>query len=97
MTFRRALSMGSFAMASGLLLGAIAILVTARALPSEGMQDLGRIATAIVLAALSSVAFVVALVAGRKTRIPRWATALSWLGAAIGGLAVALLLAVRLQ
>lgn len=65
------------------MIGAGALLLSAYLLPSEGMRDLGRIAGAMLLAAIAIVPFLAAVVLGGRD-MPRWMTATALAGAAIG-------------
>ena len=71
------------------------MLVAARALPSEGFQDLGRVVFAMLLAALAAPVFLVALLVGRGTTMPLWMVATATLGAILGLVPAAALLLAR--
>lgn len=63
--------------------GAGASLLSAWILPHDGLQDLGRVVLAMLLAALAVVPFLAGVLLGGGT-MPRWMLAASLVGAAIG-------------
>ena len=62
--------------------GAILLAIAARLVPYEGLQDLGRIVGALLLAAAAGVLFGGSLVAARVSRadLPRWLVAVAAVG-----------------
>lgn len=81
---RRALSFLFFAFGALLLLSAIAMVAYARTAPAEGLQDLGRLVAAILLASAAGPAFGVALLAARDAAMPRPVVLVALLGALLG-------------
>ena len=94
-SLRRPASRLAFALGCLLLGGAALTLLAARVLPSEGFQDLGRIVTALLLAALAAPLFLAALLVGRGTGMPRWMLVASIVGAALGVVPAVAILSVR--
>jgi hypothetical protein len=84
-----------FGAACLLLGGALVALATSIFLPYEGLQDLGRVVLAMLLASLAAILFILALLVGRGTQMPRWMTAASILGAIAGAVPAIALVAVR--
>jgi hypothetical protein len=87
---RRRVAQGSFWIGLLLLAAAAATLVAAWVLPYEGLQDLGRVVMAMLLAAASAIPFGIAVAVGYRL-MPRW-----MLGASVAGLCLALLPALAL-
>lgn len=90
MTWRRSSAAAAFAIGLLLLGAALATLVAAWILPYEGLQDLGRVVMAMLLAAISALPFGIAVILGFR-ELPRW-----MLGASVAGLCVAALPAIAL-
>ena len=76
------------------MIGAGALLLSAYLLPSESMQDLGRIAGAMLLAAIATVPFLLAFALGRRD-MPRWMRATALAGAALGIVPAIVILSLR--
>lgn len=72
MTWRRPASRALFGLGVLLVAGALALVVAARTLPSQSMEDLGRLVGALLLAGAAGVPFALALLLARGTRMPRW-------------------------
>src|SRR5687767_2039282 len=65
--------------------GAIMLAIAARLAPYEGLQDLGRIVGALLLAAAAGVLFGGSLLAARVSRadLPRWLVAVAAVGSLV--------------
>lgn len=80
MTWRRPASRLLFALGALLLLGALGLLVASWTLPAQGMEDLGRVVGALLLAGASSVPFALSLLLARGTAMPRPMVVIAALG-----------------
>jgi len=94
-SLRRPASRLALFLASLLLGGAALILLSAWLLPYQGLEDLGRVVAAMLLAALAAPLFLLGLALGRGTGMPRWMLAGSWVGALLGLVPAVALLSVR--
>lgn len=95
-SMRRLASRLAFGLASLLAGGASLILLSAWSLPYEGLQDLGRVVMAMLLAAISAPLFAYSLIAGHTTGMPRWMLVTSAMGALVGLVPLVALVAARL-
>lgn len=92
MSLRRLASRTLFALGLLLLLGAFGLLAASWLLPAQGLEDLGRVVGAMLVAGLAGIAFAVGLLVTPPAGVPRWQVALSALGclpAALAGAAFA--------
>lgn len=80
MTWRRPASRALFGLGVLLVAGAGALVVAARVLPAQSMEDLGRLVGALILAGAAGVPFALALLLARGTGMPRWMVIFSTAG-----------------
>lgn len=96
MTARATASRVLFWIGCLLLGGAVGYLIAAKTLPSsDGFRDLARVVGALLLAAIALLAYALALIVGRGTRMPRWMLVVCWIGVALGAIPLAAIVGAR--
>lgn len=80
MTWRRPVSRALFGLGVLLLAAALALVVAARVVPAQGMEDLGRLVGALLLAGAAGVPFALSLLLARGTAMPPWMVAVAMAG-----------------
>lgn len=95
MTWRRPASRILFSLGALLVGVAVALVIAARTLPSEGFEDLGRFVGAMLLAGAASIPFALSLLLAQGTWMPRWMVASAAAGCLLALLPAYAFLSVR--
>lgn len=95
MTWRRPASRILFSLGALLVGAALALVLVARFVPSEGFEGLGRFVGAMLLAGAASVPFVLSLLLAQGTKMPRWMVASAAAGCMLALLPAYVFLSVR--